>query len=185
MGTREGVESFAPYGFANGNPWVWRDPTGLMSLGELGAAISVRFQLATSAIGSAGILLGRRLLQFARRARDVFAGLFRVGRELVRRVRVRPLGRGSTANLSKGSRLPRTLKERLAVEETIGSPKLGRPLPVRMTDPRWPAQQGWVKMQRIVETLDGGRIRRINVHYVRNTVTGAVDDFKIVISGGP
>jgi filamentous hemagglutinin len=39
-----------------------------------------------------------------------------------------------------------------------------------MTDSRWPAADGWVKMQQI----ENG----VNVHYVRNTVTGAVDDFK-------
>jgi hypothetical protein len=39
-----------------------------------------------------------------------------------------------------------------------------------MTDPRWPASQGWVKMAR---NVDG-----VEVHWVRNTITGAVDDFK-------
>ena len=32
---------------------------------------------------------------------------------------------------------------------------------------------GWVKMQQIVNV--------VNIHYVRNTMTGAVDDFKFVI----
>lgn len=41
---------------------------------------------------------------------------------------------------------------------------------VPMSDPPWPAADGWVKMQQI----ESG----VNVHYVRNTITGAVDDFK-------
>lgn len=42
-----------------------------------------------------------------------------------------------------------------------------------MTHPRWPASEGWVKMQQIVNG--------VNIHYVRNTVKGAVDDFKLVM----
>jgi hypothetical protein len=44
-----------------------------------------------------------------------------------------------------------------------------------MSDPRWPASEGWVKMQQIVKTSEGD----VNVHYVRNTITGQVDDLKI------
>jgi filamentous hemagglutinin len=39
-----------------------------------------------------------------------------------------------------------------------------------MNDSRWPASDGWVKMS---ETVNG-----VEVHYVENTVTGQVDDFK-------
>jgi filamentous hemagglutinin len=39
-----------------------------------------------------------------------------------------------------------------------------------MTDPRWPAQDGWVKMQQ--------NINGIVIHYVYNTITGQSDDFK-------
>jgi hypothetical protein len=47
----------------------------------------------------------------------------------------------------------------------------GKPLrSITLNDPRWPASQGWVKVQQI----ENG----ITIHYVRNTVTGAVDDFK-------
>lgn len=52
-------------------------------------------------------------------------------------------------------------------------PAVGTDLSTRgltMTDPRWPASQGWVKMAR---NVDG-----VEIHWVRNTVTGAVDDFK-------
>lgn len=39
-----------------------------------------------------------------------------------------------------------------------------------MQDTRWPASAGWVKMK---QTVNG-----VEVHYVRNTKTGATDDFK-------
>ncbi|WP_198284952.1 hypothetical protein [Saccharomonospora cyanea] len=41
---------------------------------------------------------------------------------------------------------------------------------VPMTDPRWEAEDGWVEMQHIVNG--------VNIYYVRNTIAGAVDDFK-------
>jgi filamentous hemagglutinin len=40
-----------------------------------------------------------------------------------------------------------------------------------MTDARWLAQDGWVKMSQ--------NINRTEVHYVRNTITDQVDDFKL------
>ena len=64
----------------------------------------------------------------------------------------------------------------------MSNPAAGRQLRnVVMNDARWSAQEGWVKMQQMVTS--GGREGPINVHYVYNTVTGAIDDFKIVLSG--
>ena len=51
-----------------------------------------------------------------------------------------------------------------------------------MNDPRWPASDGWVKMQKIITSNDGVRY---NVHYVWNTITGAVDDLKLIIRTRP
>jgi hypothetical protein len=85
------------------------------------------------------------------------------------------LGRGSTANPSKGSTLPRNLREQLAIEQAMSNPTAGKVLAVPMTDPRWPASEGWVKMQQMI--YPGGD--PINVHYVYNKITGAMDDFKI------
>jgi hypothetical protein len=90
------------------------------------------------------------------------------------------LGRGSTANLSNGSTLARNLRERLAIEQAMSNPAAGRALGIRMTDTRWPASEGWVKMQQIIHP--GGSEGPINVHYLLNTTTGAIDDFKIVLS---
>jgi RHS repeat-associated protein len=91
------------------------------------------------------------------------------------------LGRGSTASLSRGTTLARTLREQLAIEQVISNPTAGRILPIRMTDSRWLASEGWVKMSQFVNS--GGRAGPIQVHYVRNTITGVIDDLKIVLSG--
>lgn len=49
-------------------------------------------------------------------------------------------------------------------------PKAGRQLPIPMTDSRWPKAKGWVKM---FQNISG-----IEIHYVRNTKMGQIDDFK-------
>jgi len=85
------------------------------------------------------------------------------------------LGRGSTANPSKGSTLPRNLREQLAIEQAMSNPTAGKVLAVPMTDPRWPASEGWVKMQQMIYPSGAP----INVHYVYNKITGEMDDFKI------
>ncbi|MCS4511914.1 DUF6862 domain-containing protein, partial [Xylophilus ampelinus] len=77
----------------------------------------------------------------------------------------KPLGLGST-----GRSIPTNLNEQLAIEQAISNPGAGRPLPVPMTDPRWPAKDGWVKT---AQNING-----VEIHYVRNLITGAVDDFK-------
>ena len=49
-------------------------------------------------------------------------------------------------------------------------PGYGNQLSTTMNDPRWPAEDGWVKME---QTVDG-----VEVHYVYNPETRATDDFK-------
>lgn len=56
------------------------------------------------------------------------------------------------------------------MDQAISNPGAGRQLPVPMTDPRWPKSDGWVKMSQ--------NINGVEVHYVHNTKTGQVDDFK-------
>jgi hypothetical protein len=91
-----------------------------------------------------------------------------------------PLGRGSTADPAKGTTLPRNLREQLAVEEAMSRPQAGSHLDeILMTDARWHHTEGWIKMQQIVQPGGG----EINVHYVWNRITGAVDDFKIIMPG--
>lgn len=81
----------------------------------------------------------------------------------------KPLGRGST-----GRTTPSNLKEQLAMEQAMSNPAAGgiRPLRKGMTDSKWPASDGWVKMSQ--------NVNGVEVHYVRNTRTGEVDDFKFI-----
>jgi len=58
------------------------------------------------------------------------------------------------------------------MEEVRSAPGGTRIRKVMMSDPRWPSVEGWEKMQQLVNG--------VNVHYVRNAATGAVDDFKFV-----
>jgi len=57
------------------------------------------------------------------------------------------------------------------MEQAMSNPAAGRRINVPMTDPRWPATEGWVKM---AQNINGTEI-----HYNRNMRTGQIDDFKI------
>src|SRR5262245_19996623 len=76
---------------------------------------------------------------------------------------------------STGRVTPGNLTEQLAMTEVRSAPA-GVQLPVRMTDARWPAADGWVKMSQ--------NVNGVEVHYVQNTFTGAVDDFKFIGGAG-
>ncbi|NHZ45285.1 hemagglutinin repeat-containing protein [Nitratidesulfovibrio liaohensis] len=79
----------------------------------------------------------------------------------------RPLGRGST-----GRSTPNNLPEQIALKDALLDPQNGKRLGnINMKDSRWPGQEGWIKMEK--------RNEDIIIHYVMNTETGAVDDFKI------
>jgi hypothetical protein len=80
-------------------------------------------------------------------------------------------GRGSTGRIS-----PNTLNEQMAMHQVKSNPLKGASeLPIKMSDARWPASEGWVKMQSVVKDSTGGKT---TVHYVYNKITGAFDDFK-------
>lgn len=79
--------------------------------------------------------------------------------------------RGSTAKYQ-----PSNLTEQLVLEEVKSNPT-GRPIDrITMSDPRWPASEGWVKAQVIRETYYGNVV----VHYVTNPGLRLFDDFKII-----
>lgn len=84
---------------------------------------------------------------------------------------VRIEGRGST-----GRTIPKNLNEQMAMHEVRSNP-LGnsKKLPLGLGDKRWDSNDGWVKMQSIVKTSDGGKIV---IHFNYNEVTGTFDDFK-------
>ena len=81
-------------------------------------------------------------------------------------------GKGST-----GRTIANTLNEQMAMHQVMSNPldnaidmsQLDKH-PVIMTDQRWSASDGWVKMS---NNVDG-----IEIHSVHNKITGAFDDFK-------
>ncbi len=88
--------------------------------------------------------------------------------------------RGSTAGAATGSSLARNIEEALAIEEARANPTLGEAIRgITMADRRWPASEGWVKMQYVKAVSYG----KIIVHYVLNELTAAVDDLKIKVQG--
>jgi hypothetical protein len=67
--------------------------------------------------------------------------------------------------------ISKRLKHVIQKEVLSDPPKAAKELKsVTMTDSRWLAQDGWVKMSKNVNGTE--------VHYVYNTKTGAFDDFK-------
>jgi RHS repeat-associated protein len=71
---------------------------------------------------------------------------------------------------STGRTVPGSLEERLAMQEAQSNPAIGTQLPFEMTDPNWPASQGWVKM--------AWNNAGVEVHYVWNLITKVAQDFK-------
>jgi hypothetical protein len=78
--------------------------------------------------------------------------------------------RTGVAAASTGRTEAGNLLEQLAMKSAKSDPSAGNVLPLTMTDPRWPASAGWVKMQQI---LSG-----VNIHYLYNENTGATADWK-------
>lgn len=86
-------------------------------------------------------------------------------------------GSSTSSTQSRGftsTKQPSNLREQLAHEQVKSNPQKVQ-LPIKMADSRWPASEGWVKMQQIVPTSRGN----INIHYVYNQTLKIFDDFKI------
>lgn len=85
-----------------------------------------------------------------------------------------PQGLTNTANqvASTGRTTAINLAEQLAMKQVVSNPGAGRILPIVMNDTKngWRAVDGWVKMSQ--------NVNGVEVHYIRNTVTGIVTDFK-------
>ncbi len=77
-----------------------------------------------------------------------------------------------SAVASTGRTTAKSLTEKLAMEQAVSNPAAGKILPITMNDTKngWTAAEGWVKMSQ--------NINGVEVHYVRNTITGIVADFK-------
>jgi RHS repeat-associated protein len=91
---------------------------------------------------------------------------------------------GTTAPLlgvgaSTGRAVALDLGEQVAMESAMSNPLAGRVLTdVVMTDSRWPASEGWVKMAQNFEIRSG--TARSEIHYLYNTATGATADWKFI-----
>jgi len=57
------------------------------------------------------------------------------------------------------------------LEEVASNPTVGNQLNLEMTDSRWPAQDGWVKMAR--------NVKGVEIHYVKNLISWVFGDFKV------
>jgi hypothetical protein len=80
-------------------------------------------------------------------------------------------GKGNTGRV-----IPNTVNEQMAMHQVQSSPLEGASkLPIKMSDTRWPASEGWTKMQSVVRHADGSKT---TIHYVYNEVSGVFDDFK-------
>ena len=76
-----------------------------------------------------------------------------------------------------GRTLPKTLYEQMAMHQVQSEPlKNAKELTnFTLRDDRWPAKEGWVKMESIVKHGDG---TKTVIHFVYNKLTGMFDDFK-------
>jgi hypothetical protein len=81
------------------------------------------------------------------------------------------LGWMSVSQGSTGRTMALSLREQLAMAQARSNPAVGTHLKnITMTDPRWPASAGWIKMSQ--------NINGIEIHYVWNRVLRIADDFK-------
>jgi len=83
---------------------------------------------------------------------------------------------------STGRTKPRSLAEKLAMETAKNDPFPrkggGRILDdIKMSDPRWLAEKGWVKVQRLFRNVNY-KGEKIDIHYVWNKITKIAADFK-------
>ncbi|MFV0424402.1 MAG: RHS repeat-associated core domain-containing protein [Bacilli bacterium] len=99
------------------------------------------------------------------------------------------LGNGST-----GRFVPNDVSEQMFLREVLDNPLDGaRNTGLTLSDSRWPAEDGWVKMEVVAENTKydpfqgtGGTgygnyvDSNTTIHYVYNTITGQFDDFKFV-----
>ncbi len=75
-------------------------------------------------------------------------------------------GKGNTGRV-----IPNNLDEQLAMEQAMSDPLAwGQSIPVKMTDPRWPGADGWVKYS--------ANVNGVEIHFNYNSSLGLFDDFK-------
>ena len=76
-----------------------------------------------------------------------------------------------TSRGSTGRTEPQNLKEKLAMEQVRADPlSNSTTIPIKMTDPRWPSTEGWVKK--------ANNVNGVEIHFVYNEILYLFDDFK-------
>jgi len=107
---------------------------------------------------------------FVSEVRGVAKGIFREVNSLAKEVQITLAGRGST-----GRMIAKSLSEENAMRTVLQNPSIGTDLSTKgliLSDPRWLASEGWVKM---VRNIDG-----IEIHWLRNVKDTLFDDFKFI-----
>lgn len=156
-GVRTIPQSQNPYAYALNNPIIYSDPSG-----EQAQALS---------------WIAQNMPTFTRWGQNVAQFCSKIVSSPKTSQLVSEVEQASTKTnpiiQSTGRSVPMNLGEQLALKQVMADPTKGELLKnVIMGDTRWPASEGWVKMQ---ETVNG-----ITIHWNRNTQSGATADFKFV-----
>ena len=94
------------------------------------------------------------------------------GYTLYQNSKIQIAGKGSTGRTEAAN-----LHEQLAMKQVISNPlyEAKELTNIRMNDLRWHANDGWVKMERIIKFSDG---TKVVIHFLYNTITKIFDNFK-------
>ncbi|MCX7570491.1 hypothetical protein OS242_11010 [Tumebacillus sp. DT12] len=177
------------YSYALDNPIHLSDPSGLRPMcqceeninailrpiAELGAAIAAESKFGPAMVAGNAIQIGmdRADAKRAERSCNCFTAGTKVltvaGEKNIEDIKV------GDKVLAKDEYNPDgelAYNEQLAMKEVLSDPLKGATelTKVRMTDKRWLAQDGWVKMSKNVNGTE--------IHFVHNKTTGQFDDFK-------
>jgi|GEM_PF-587491 len=87
---------------------------------------------------------------------------------------VKILNRGNTGRI-----VPNNIKEQMAMRYVKADPLTEATVltELKLSDKRWPASEGWTKMQRVFRTT-GEKNTVITIHFNYNKLTNEFDDFK-------
>uniref|UniRef100_UPI002588ECF4 hypothetical protein n=1 Tax=uncultured Acinetobacter sp. TaxID=165433 RepID=UPI002588ECF4 len=107
--------------------------------------------------------------------------------DLISRTKVREEGLKNAENISTANNpkniakgqvnQPRNVQEQIVWDDVMKNPASGRELRNLNGDSRFPQDAGFVKMERIVRTVEG---KNITIHYQYNYVTKKTYDMKVV-----
>ncbi len=161
-------------GLVDGGEWHFYDPSGEEISVDLGDSGRVEDDdtlenIIMCVIPGGGIEgIGKAIIK-----KEVKDLLKMEGKNIIKGVgnAVKIEGRGITGRI-----IPNSLEEQMAMEQVKSNPlSAAKELPLKLGDDRWPALEGWVKMQSVVKNSDGSQTV---IHFLYNKVTGAFDDFK-------